>query len=168
MWPFDRQQKRAQTSSAPSESELKDAAPRLSADELLLQSVVNFRERMRSVEARVREEHLVAISDDQKRIEYSNEFIRNSGLDSALLSLLKEMWHWPAWSKRPDFEGHRRVELAELTADEVQSTDRVTTKQRKSALGLATTGTASSLMKIGHSLMTISGGRFGCFLPMSS
>lgn len=166
MWPFDRQQKRAQTSSAPSESELKDAAPKLSADELLLQSVVNFRERTRSVEARVREEHLVAISDDQKRIEYSNQFIRSSGLDSALLSLLKEMWHWPAWSKRPDFEGHRRVELAELTADEVQSTDRAL--QRKSALGLATTGTASSSMKIGHSLMTISGERFGCFLPMSS
>lgn len=118
-----------QASSVAPESKPQDTAPRLSADELLLQSIESFRERMRSVESRVREEHLEAISDAQERIKYSDQFIRRAGLDSALLNLLKEMWHWPAWIKRPDFENHRRVELADLSAEEVQSTDRVTTKK---------------------------------------
>ena len=129
MWLFKRNQEQSLTTSAKPETNPQDIAPRLSADELLLESIQTFREHMRSVEIRVREEHQVAISDDQKKIEYSNQFIRRAGLDSALLRLLKEMWHWPAWIKRSDFDDHRRVELAELSAEEVESTDRVTTKK---------------------------------------
>jgi hypothetical protein len=100
-----------------------------SADELLLQSVEDFRERMRAVESRGREEHIEAISDAQKKIKYADQFVRRAGLDSALLGLMKEMWHWPAWIRRRDFKDHCRVELAELSADEIQPNDRVTTKR---------------------------------------
>ena len=136
MWPFKRHQEPSQTISAAPESNPQDIAPQLSADELLLQSIEIFRERMRSVETRVREERHAAISDVQEKIEYSNQFIRRAGLDSALLNLLKEMWHWPAWIKRPDFEDHRRVELAELAA-------------RVRALARRHLGVARSLLEFG-------------------
>ena len=98
------------------------------ADEILIESVNEFRNRMRHVAAKAKSEHTTLLSDAQKRIQYSESFVKKTGIHQSLLVLLKELWHWPSWSKRDDFENHKNFDAENVQGEEIEN-DKVTIKR---------------------------------------
>lgn len=78
-----------------------------SSHDLLIESVRKFRNDYRAVEEELKKEQESAVADAKEKIAAAEKLISETGLDHALLKLLEEMWHWPSWSKRDDFEKHK-------------------------------------------------------------
>lgn len=74
--------------------------PKKSSAELLVESVTEFRTRMQAIEDQKAAEYEASLKGAQERIVYSDSFVKRTGLDRALPMILKETWHWAAWSKR--------------------------------------------------------------------
>ena len=99
-----------------------------SSDEMLIQSIKNFRDEMRNVAAKVVTEHEQSLVEAKKRIEYAEKFVKETGINRSLLLMLEEMWHWPSWCKREDFAKHKNVDVSEVSGEEIKS-DKKDTKR---------------------------------------
>ena len=81
--------------------------PKLSSDQMLIRSIEKFRNQMLNVAFKSEKEHDESIAEASKRIEYADNFIKETGLNNSLLIMLQEMWHWPSWMKRDGFDKYK-------------------------------------------------------------
>jgi len=107
---------------------LEDAAPlesqienQKSYQEMLIDSVKRFRKEFHEISKKASQENEATISDARKKIEAAETLISQTGLDKALLALLKEMWHWPSWSQRDDFDDYKYLDVNLISAVEEQT-----------------------------------------------
>lgn len=96
----------------------------LSVNEMLIQSIKMFRDEIRSVTAKAETEHEQSISDAKERIEHAEHFVKETGLNYALLLMLKEMWHWPSHSKSDDWAEYININLSEVSGEEFKGKDK--------------------------------------------
>lgn len=89
-----------------------------SSNDMLIDSVKRFREEFREISKKASQENNAKTSDARKRIEAADKLVSETGLDKALLTLLKEMWHWPSWSKREDFGEYKFLDVDLINAEE--------------------------------------------------
>jgi hypothetical protein len=98
-----------------------DSQRELRADEATVESVARFREEMERAREKMTAEHNASLAEARSRIAYAESFVEKTGLDSALVVLLDEMWHWPAWSERftaEEFRKARNLQPEGLTCEE--------------------------------------------------
>lgn len=89
-----------------------------SSNDMLIDSVKRFRDEFREISIKASQENDIKTSDARKKIEAADKLVSETGLDKALLTLLKEMWHWPSWSKREDFGEYKFVDVDLIDAEE--------------------------------------------------
>lgn len=61
-----------------------------------------------------------AMAADKIKVNKAQEFIRNTKLDSAIRTILRETWHYGAWSKRPDFSNYSKLPVTDVSGAEVR------------------------------------------------
>lgn len=94
-----------------------DTIENKSSHDLLVESVRKFRSDFRSVEEKLKKEQEEAVAGAKEKIAAAEKLVSETGLDHALVKLLEEMWHWPSWSKRDDFEKHKHLDATEVSGE---------------------------------------------------
>lgn len=107
-----------------------------SSDEMLIESIKKFRDEMKNVSVKIAYEHEQSRIEAKKRIEQSENFVRETGINRSLLLMLKEMWHWPSWCKRDDFAKHKNIDVSEVSGEEIKG-EKKDTKRIYFAYGVA-------------------------------
>lgn len=95
-----------------------ESTNRKSSNDMLIDSVKRFRDEFREISKKASEENDATTSDAKKKIEAADRLVSETGLDNALLTLLKEMWHWPSWSQREDFSEYKYLDVNLINAEE--------------------------------------------------
>jgi hypothetical protein len=72
----------------------------------MIQTVQAFRVAMRDASCRAKAEEDAGLTDARRKIEKAQRLVKETGLGEATCVLLKTVWHYPSWSKRPDFSNH--------------------------------------------------------------
>jgi hypothetical protein len=105
--------------------------PPPSPEDDLVKSLKRFRTDLAGIEGRLRSETREELQDDYARIAQAQKFVKETGLDSALPNILKEVCHWPAWTKRPDAQKVVRADalgFTDVQAEEVRKDKAVLTR----------------------------------------
>ena len=69
----------------------------MALEEQVAQSLSRLRDDLRRVETRARTDADADLRSDKERLQRAMTFVSKSGIESAVLRVLEEVWHWSAW-----------------------------------------------------------------------
>ena len=90
-----------------------------SAEVQLTEALTALRSSLREEETRLYHESRDRRAADEQRLAEALQFVKQTGLDEAMLAVQRETWHWPSWlSKQPQAVHATALGLSQVSADE--------------------------------------------------
>lgn len=101
--------------------------PEPTPEEQLIQAVKRLRQAQAEA-VKAEDQQLAAVmADDKSKLVRAKAFVAETGIDDSLCRILREVWHYPSWTNRPDGEQHNHLGVTEVSGDN-ETTDRRKTK----------------------------------------
>lgn len=58
------------------------------------------------------------LADAKRTVGRAEKFVKETGVGKALCDILRQIWYFPAWSKRPDFSKNNRIGLSNIEGED--------------------------------------------------
>jgi hypothetical protein len=91
-----------------------------SSDDVLRETLARYRQQLDEIEKLRSQEHKERLRDADLAALQAMEWLRETGVDRALLEVLHEVKHWPSWLKSESYHGHEYLALEDLTAEKTE------------------------------------------------
>lgn len=99
-----------------------------SAGDLLVESVERFRSDIHLIRKQLQIENEQAVAEFKAKIDHAEQLVTKTGLDHAVLSLMREMCYWPSWYQRDDFSEDENLDVFNLACEEDDTEQQETKK----------------------------------------
>jgi hypothetical protein len=96
------------------------------SEDMVARTIAKFRTEMDAARRRMHEEVAADTAEAKRKIESANNFLIKTGVHHAVLTILKECWHYPSWSQRGDFDKHGLIDFDRIGGSEEQGVEEPT------------------------------------------
>lgn len=90
------------------------SAPATNGRDDLTAAIEEFRAKAAAAIEKIRQEDAANTLSDSQRVEKAKQFVKESGVASALTSVWRDVQHYPSWSKRDDFARFNPLEVTNV------------------------------------------------------